>query len=106
MRFGPNDKWWVVTDPRPTSELGDILFESTLDDLYHQFKGGLTMVQQPTLYTKRAEAWLDANARIAAMKTAHALHEHLVKGVDHIRVTDGQGRVLAEISLDVAEVDH
>ena len=30
MRYGPDDRFWVVTDPTPESELVDICFEASL----------------------------------------------------------------------------
>jgi hypothetical protein len=38
MRYGPDDKFWGVVDPTPVSELGDVLFETTLHGLELQFK--------------------------------------------------------------------
>jgi len=64
MRFGPKEKFWVVTDPTPVSELGDVLFEASLADLLLQFKGGLRIEDNPTIYTDRGEAWLDVTDRI------------------------------------------
>ena len=45
MRYGPDDKFWVVVDPTAESEMGDILFETTLRGLERQFKGGLTAMR-------------------------------------------------------------
>jgi hypothetical protein len=64
MRFGPKDKFWVVTDPSPLSVLGDVLFAASLTDLLLQFRGGLTLDQNPTLFTERAEAEAEATARL------------------------------------------
>jgi len=33
MRYGPNDKFWVVVDPTPDSTIEDILFQASLKDL-------------------------------------------------------------------------
>ena len=64
MRFGPRDKFWVVTDPTPESILVDILFAASLTDLLMQFKGGLTLAENPTLLTDRAEAETEALRRL------------------------------------------
>jgi len=64
MRFGPDDKFWVVTDPTSQSELGDILFQASLRRLELQFKGGLRMTDNPTLFTKKEEAEIEARARL------------------------------------------
>jgi len=66
MRFGPKDKFWVVTDPSPLSVLGDVLFAASLTDLLLQFHGGLTLDQNPTLFTDRAEAEAEALERLHA----------------------------------------
>ena len=36
-------KFWVVTEPSGISELVDILFETTIDGLMFQMRGGLTL---------------------------------------------------------------
>jgi len=64
MRFGPNEKFWVVTDPTPESILVDILFAASLTDLLIQFKGGLTLDQNPTIFTDRTEAETEALRRL------------------------------------------
>ncbi len=47
---------WCVTDPLSRdSTLGDICFETTLEKMHLQFKGGLSMSQNPVLFTERAE---------------------------------------------------
>lgn len=66
MRFGPKDKFWVVTDPTRCSELGDIFFEASLEDLLLQFRGGLRIEDNPTIFTEREEAETDARRRLAA----------------------------------------
>jgi len=60
MRYGPDDKFWVVVDPTPESEMGDLLFETSLRGLDLQFKGGLTMAQNPTIFTDQQEAKYEA----------------------------------------------
>ena len=47
MRYGLDDKLWVVVDPTPQSTLGDILFQASLRDLSLQFKGGLSVDENP-----------------------------------------------------------
>ncbi len=68
MRFGPNDKFWVVTDPTPISTMADILFETSLAGLDWQFRGGLTSEANPTLFTERAEAEAEAHQRLRALR--------------------------------------
>lgn len=103
MRFGPNDKFWVVTDPTPESEIGDILFQASLHDLELQFKGGLTSAQHPTLYTERVEAESEAQARMVAARAARAIaaatpQKPLVAAA-RVAVLDANGKVLLELDL-------
>ena len=73
MRYGPDDAFWVVTDPTPISTLGDILFETSLRGLDRQFHGGLSMADNPTIFTDRAEAEEEARGRMIALRTATAM---------------------------------
>ena len=73
MRFGPDDSFYVVVDPGADSEMGDILFEASLRDLELQFKGGLTIEENPTLFTDHREAEVEAFGRIVAMRAAQAI---------------------------------
>lgn len=73
MRIGQDDKFWVVTDPTPESEQADICFEASLRDLERQFKGGLTAGHNPTLFTDRREAEVEAVGRLVAMRVARVL---------------------------------
>jgi hypothetical protein len=64
MKIGPGDKIWVVTDATPVSVLEDVCFETTLRGLELQFRGGLSMDSNPTIYTKKDEALLEARKRL------------------------------------------
>jgi hypothetical protein len=104
MRFGPEDKFWVVTDPTPESETADILFQASLKDLELQFKGGLTMAQHPTLFTEQAEAKIEAYGRLVAMRASYAIAQRAaegkpLEGAHQIEVLDGNGKVLFEADL-------
>ena len=68
MRFCLDDKFWVVTDPRPESELGDVCFESSIRNMALQFKGGLSLDDNPTVYTDRAEAEREARRRLKIIR--------------------------------------
>ena len=68
-RYGISYRWWVVVDATPESQIEDILFQTNLEGLANQFKGGLSTAQHPTLYTDQAEARADAEKRLAAMET-------------------------------------
>lgn len=103
MRFGPKDKFWVVTDPTPLSETGDILFQASLHDLHLQFKGGLTMDSNPTLFTEKAEAEAEAQARMVAARAARAIiagtPANPLRTAARVAVLDGNGKVLLESDL-------
>ncbi|MBU1951126.1 MAG: hypothetical protein KJ927_20610 [Candidatus Eisenbacteria bacterium] len=66
MKYGVDDRFWLVVDPGPESEEADILFEASLRSLDLQFKGGLTMDRNPTLFTDRKEAEIEAFGRLMA----------------------------------------
>ncbi len=67
---------WIVSDPTPLSELGDILFEQPIRTLHRQMMG-ISMggdrnewqTRNYTLWTDEAEARADAEARLAARPT-------------------------------------
>jgi len=69
MRFGPEEKVWVVVDPKEHSTLDDIVFLASLGDPGQQFKGGLTIEENPTLFTKQGEAEIEAYGRLTALRT-------------------------------------
>jgi len=73
MRYGPTDKFWVVVDPKPQSTLDDLVFEASLRDLGLQFRGGLQIDENPTLFTDRQEARLEAYGRLTAMRASQAI---------------------------------
>jgi len=81
MRYGPKDAFWMVTNPTPTSELADICFETSLENLALQMKGGLSMDADPTLFTDRAEAEVEAHCRLVAMETSHAIRAMAADGI-------------------------
>ncbi len=66
MRVGPDDKFWVVVDPSPESVIEDVLFRASPWDLERQFRGGLTMASNPTIFTKEDEARTEAQRRLRA----------------------------------------
>jgi hypothetical protein len=68
MRYGPDDKLWVVVDPTPQSTLGDILFQASLRDLSLQFKGGLTVDENPALFTDKQAAIAEVHCRLDRMR--------------------------------------
>ncbi|MBU1702313.1 MAG: hypothetical protein KJ970_12020 [Candidatus Eisenbacteria bacterium] len=96
MRIGPNDSIWVVVDAGPESEQDDILFQTTLRGLDLQFKGGLTMDRNPTLFTDRKEAEIEAYGRLTAQAIANAGIGAKLEEVRYIEILDGDGKLLFE----------
>jgi hypothetical protein len=103
MRYGPDDKFWVVVNPTPVSELGDILFETTLHGLELQSEGGLTMAQNPTIFTDHQEAKYEAFGRLTAMRAAQAVlragRENPETRVDLIEIYGADGKLVFEANL-------
>jgi hypothetical protein len=73
MRINQGDKFWVVVDAKSTSELSDILFETTIDGLERQFKGGLTSDDNVTIFADHNEAAMEAHRRMTAVNVAEAI---------------------------------
>ena len=73
MRYGPDDKLWVVIDPKDNCELEDIIFQASLRDLHLQFKGGLQIEENPTLFSDEQEARYEAYGRLTAMRASQAI---------------------------------
>ncbi|MHC5058521.1 MAG: hypothetical protein ACYTKD_28010 [Planctomycetota bacterium] len=112
MRYGPDDRFWVTIDPTPESEDGDCVFETSLRKLDLQFKGGLTMDRNPTLFTDENEARIEAFGRLTAMRASRAISERLRSGEDvdlplKIEVHGANGEILfrATITTDGAVYD-
>jgi len=105
MRLGPRDRGlWLVVDPTERSELNDLVSEVSLADLELQFKGGLRIDQNPTLFTDHKEAEIEAFGRVTAMRAARAIAAQvatgkLQPGVHRLEVFDGEGRLLFEADL-------
>jgi uncharacterized protein YaaQ len=112
MRFGPDDDFWVVVDPTSESQLEDMVFQASFRRLDLQFKGGLTMDRNPTLFTDENEARVEALGRLTAMRASTAIRDRLRSGEDvdlplRIEVHGANGEVLftAEIAADGVEQD-
>jgi hypothetical protein len=80
MRFGPDHKFWLVTDPTSTSQEVDVLSQASLRDLELMFKGGLTIDENPTLFTEKKEAEIEAYGRLTAMRAAKAIARGVADG--------------------------
>ena len=103
MKFEPDDKFWVVLDPTPYSEIGDILFEASLRELELQFKGGLEMDRNPTLFTDRKEAKDEAFGRLTMMRAFRLIFQSkdksLLKAGLRLVIFDEADQVLFEEDL-------
>lgn len=103
MRIGPLDRFWVVVDPKPESTPGDILFETSLKGLLLQFKGGLAMEENPTLFTDHEEARYEAFGRLTAMRASQAIlragRENPEAQIDRIEIYGTDGRLVFETNL-------
>lgn len=62
-----------MVDPKPHSSLDDLVFEASLRDFELQFRGGLQIDENPTLFTDRQEARLEAYGRLTAMRASQAI---------------------------------
>lgn len=103
MRYGPTDKFWVVVDPKPESTTEDILFQASLKDLGLQFKGGLTIEENPTLFTDEREAKIEAFGRLTAMRAGQAIlragRENPDTRIDRIEIYGADGKLVFEANL-------
>ena len=102
MRYGPTDKFWVVVDAMPNATDGENVFQASLRDLELQFKGGLTMAQNPTLFTDEKDARMEAFGRLTAMRAKRAIEQQVAEGYglpQRLEILDGAGRVLFEADL-------
>jgi hypothetical protein len=97
------DKIWCVTDPTRESTPADVCFETTLAGMCLQFKGGLTMAMNPTLFTSREEAEAEAHLRLVAMRAGEAIRdaapEKAMKDAARVAILDGDGKTLFEAAL-------
>ena len=104
MRFAADYKFWLVTDPRPESESSDLVTQASLKDLELMFKGGLTTAENPTLFTEKQEAEIEAYGRVVAVRVARVVAQQAAsgksfQGVDRIEILGGDGKVLFETGL-------
>jgi len=65
---GAVERFWVVTDPTPVSDIVEILFECDVPGCIRQIRGGLSEENRPTLYADRSSAEAEALARLAAVR--------------------------------------
>ncbi len=107
MHFGPDVKFWVVLDPKPNSELEDLMFEASLRDLELQFQDGLQIDENPTLFTVQQEARLDAYGRLTAMRASQAIlragRENPETRIDRVEIYGADGELVfaADISKEM-----
>lgn len=98
MRYGPDDKFWMVTDATPESTVGDVLFETTLRGFEIQLKGGLSMERNPTLFTHYAEAEAEAVNRLLAAQAMRAISAHSagasLEKASRVELRDAKGKLV------------
>ncbi len=103
MRYGPDHKFWVVVDPTPSSTQEDIVFKASLKDLELQFKGGLTIGENPTLFTEQQEAEVEAFGHLTALRTSQAIARSgaasKLQNATRLEIYDADGAVLFETDL-------
>lgn len=99
MRYDTDYMFWIVVDPQAESVMGDILYQASLRDIGHQFKGGLTADDNPTLFTEKKEAEIEAYGRMTVLRASQAIAENLRDGTDRIEILDGDGIVLFESDI-------
>ena len=103
MRFAPDHKFWVVVDPTSDSTTEDILFQASLKDLDLQFKGGLKIEENPTLFTDQREAEVEAYGRIVALRAAQAIARSgagsKLQNATRIEIYGADGEVVFEADL-------
>ena len=103
MKYGADDKLWVVMDAIPGSEMADIVCPMSLREIDPR---ALRMDRNPTLFTSKEEAQLEGYGRLVAMRAAEAIAERGLEtdGPVTIRVF-GPGDKLVfetEVGKDVA----
>ncbi|MFC1572810.1 hypothetical protein ACFL6M_04345 [Candidatus Eisenbacteria bacterium] len=103
MKYGPDDKLWVVLDPTSESTKGDILFQASLRELALHFKGGLTMDRNPAIFTDEKEAEIEAYGRLTAMRASQAIAGSTMgsklQDATRFELLDADGNVLFEADL-------
>jgi len=105
MRIGPDTAIFLVTDPATTeSDTTNLVYETTLRGLELQFKGGLTMAQNPTLFTDEKEAKIEAFGRLTAMRAKRAIERQVASGdlreiPKRLVILDREGKLLFEADL-------
>jgi len=83
MKIGPNDKFYVVTDANSESVIEDICFETSLRGLELQFRGGLSMDCNPTIFTSREDAEKAAKKRLTTAE--------LIAKIRNTEISDDDG---------------
>ena len=103
MRFSSRDEFYVVTNAKPESSLGDVCFRTNLEGLVNQFRGGLTFEDNPTIFSEKEEAEQEAHARLAAMKAMKAMLASgaavPLKNAKVIKVLGADNKVILEATL-------
>jgi len=104
MRIRKRDKLlWLVTDPTADSGVEDIMMNASLEDLFNQIRGGLSMDSNPTLFTSREEAEVETYGRLVALRASQAISrmgpEAKFQAAKRIQVLGPDGTVLFDADL-------
>ncbi len=100
MRIGHKDRFYVVVDPTPESELADIFCACDFHDLELQIKGGLSHAMRPAIFTDRDEAEREAEIRLAAMKAVEVLlATPEAKAATKLQLLGPGGEVVLDVEL-------
>jgi hypothetical protein len=98
------DRFWVVTNPTPESEIGDILFETDVRGFILQVRGGLDEDRRPRIFADRESAEADALARLAVVRGLSAIAGGVVRGdvrnAARLTLLDDAGEVLFETKIE------
>ncbi len=100
---GPLDRFWVVVDPTPVSEITDVLFETDVRGFMAQVRGGLDEERRPRIFADRESAEADAHARLAIVRGLAAIAKATptddVRNAARLRLLDADGKVVFEADL-------
>jgi len=103
MSTGRIEKFWVVRNPSEVSTLDDIVFETTIESLILQAKGGLSVEERPRMHLDRQSAEADAFARIAVRRALSAMAGGRavgdVRSARKLHLLDAEGAVIFEAEI-------
>ena len=103
MSSGRIDKFWAVHDPSDFSTLDDIPFETTIESIILQAKGGLCVEERPRMFLDRESAEADALERLAVVRGLSAISGSQAVGdvakATTLRLLDADGDVIFQAEI-------